>query len=267
MKENKMRYLLDHNLPSVGTRVWSSWPNITEAVAASGNFDYVEFVAEYAPFSQYDLENICRAAELHNMSTMIKVDFQNRAYVAQKAMASGFQSVLLTDHRTAEQVKESICLIRPDSLEDGGRFGYCNRRWIGFQMNKKQMDYAKMVRETVVAIMIEKKEAMDNIEAICSVPGVDMVQFGPADYSMSRGLNAAEHVSEYKEAEREMIKVALSHGVNPRCEINTAEDAKYYIDLGVKHFCIGDEMRICMAYWNNVGGEMRRVANTLKSGT
>jgi 2-keto-3-deoxy-L-rhamnonate aldolase RhmA len=264
MKENKMRSLLGQNLPTVGTRVWSSWPTITEAVGASGNFDYVEFVVEYAPFSQYDLENICRAAELHNMGTMIKVDFQNRAYVAQKALASGFQSVLLTDHRTADQVKESIGLIRPDSLEHGGSFGYSNRRWIGFQMNKKQMDYAKMVSETVVAIMIEKKEAMDNIESICAVPGVDMVQFGPSDYSMSRGWNAAEHVAEYKEAEREMIKVALKQGVHPRCEINTSEEAKYYIDLGVKHFCIGDEMKICMNYWNNVGGEMKKMANTLK---
>lgn len=264
MKENRLRYLLDQGLPSVGTRIWSSWPYITEAVAASGNFDYVEFVAEYAPFTHYDLENICRAAELHNMATMIKVDFQNRAYVAQKAMASGFQAVMLTDHKTADEVKESIYLLRPDTPEDGGRFGYPNRRWIGFQPKNKQMDFAKMVRSTVIAVMIEKKEAMDNIEEICSVPGVDIVQFGPSDYSMSRGWNAGEHVKEHKEAEREMIRVALKHGVQPRCEIFTAEEAKYYTELGVKHFCIGDEMRICMTYWDKVGGEMRKLADALK---
>jgi len=263
MKENKLRYLLNNNLPSVGTRIWSSWPYITEAAAASGNFDYIEFVAEYAPFSHYDLENICRAAELHNISSMIKVDFQNRGYVAQKAMASGFQAILFTDHKTADEVRETIHLIRPDTPEDGGRFGFPNRRWIGFQPKKPQLEYAKMVRDTVIAFMIEKKEAMDNIEEICSVPGVDMVQFGPSDYSMSRGWNAKDHINECKEAEREMIRVALKHGVQPRCEINTPEDAKYYINLGVKHFCIGDEMRVLMAYWNNVGGEMRKLANTL----
>jgi len=57
--------------------------------------------------------------------------------------------------------------------------------------------------------MSEKAEAMDNIEAICSVPGVDMVQFGPSDYSMSRGWNSSEHVQEFKAAEREMIKEYL----------------------------------------------------------
>jgi 2-keto-3-deoxy-L-rhamnonate aldolase RhmA len=264
MKENKLRYLLEHNLPSIGTRIWSSWPHITEAVAAGGNFDYIEFLAEYAPFSQYDLENICRAAELHNIGAMIKVDFQNRGYVAQKAMASGFQAVLLTDHKTVAEVKESIHLLRPDTPEDGGRFGYPNRRWIGFQPYHPQMDYAKMVRETVIAIMIEKKEAMDNIEAICSVPGVDMVQFGPSDYCMSKGWNSNEHVEDHKEAERKMIKVALKQGIQPRCEIFSVDEAQYYIDLGVKHFCLGDELRICNTYWGSVGGEMRRLIDTLK---
>lgn len=261
MKENKLRYILSNDLPSIGTRILSTWAVITEAVASTGKFDYIEFVAEYAPFTQSDLENICRAAELNNISSMIKVDFQNRAYVAQKAMASGFQAVLLTDHRTPEEVRESLYYLRPDTPQDDGRFGYPNRRWIGYQPNNPQMDYAKMVRETVVAVMIEKEEAMSNIEEICSIPGVDMVQFGPSDYSMSRGWNASTHVDEYKEAERQMIRVALKHGVQPRCEINTADEAQYYIDLGVKHFCLGDELRNNMTYWNNMGGALKAIVD------
>ena len=108
MKTNKLREILNNNQPSIATRILSAWPTITEAVASTGKFDYIEFVAEYAPFSHADLENICRAAELHNISTMIKVDFQNRAYVAQKAMASGFQALLLTDHKTPEEVRETM---------------------------------------------------------------------------------------------------------------------------------------------------------------
>ena len=263
MKTNKLREILNNNQPSIATRILSAWPTITEAVASTGKFDYIEFVAEYAPFSHADLENICRAAELHNISTMIKVDFQNRAYVAQKAMASGFQALLLTDHKTPEEVRETMYVIRPDTPEDGGRFGYPNRRWIGYQPNLSQMDYAAMVRNTVAAFMVEKKECLDNLEEICEIPGVDMVQFGPSDYSMSLGWNAGAHVDEYKAAEREMIRIALKHGVQPRCEINSADEAKYYIDLGVRHFCIGDEPRNNMTYWNNVGGALKEIVDTL----
>lgn len=67
--------------------------------------------------------------------------------------------------------------------------------------------------------MIEKKETMDNIEEICSIPGVDLVQFGPSDYAMSMGKNKADIDEECKAAERKMIEVALKHGIQPRCEI------------------------------------------------
>ena len=91
MHENKLRQILQDGKTSVSTRIWSTWPVITESLAAIQAFDYMEFVAEYAPFSQADLENMCRAAELYGMGSMIKVDLQNRGYVAQKAVASGFQ--------------------------------------------------------------------------------------------------------------------------------------------------------------------------------
>jgi len=264
MKTNRLRNLLANGLPSIGTRIENTWPVITEMVGSTGSFDYVEFVAEYAPYGQPDLENIARAAELSDMSTMIKIDFQNRAYVAQKAMASGFQAILFTDHKTAEEVRQSIFWTMPDTPEDQGRFGYPNRRWIGYKPGGPQMEYAAMVRNTVRAFMIEKKEAMDNIEEICSVPGVDMIQFGPSDYSMSRGWNSSEHVQEFKAAEREMIRVALSHGVQPRCEINSPEEAAYYVELGVRHFCLGDELRTNMVYWSRQGGALRSIVKELK---
>ena len=70
--------LLREGKPSVSTRLWSTWPVYTESLGLTGNFDYMEFVAEYAPFSQLDLENLARAAELYEMGSMIKVDLQNR---------------------------------------------------------------------------------------------------------------------------------------------------------------------------------------------
>lgn len=264
MKTNKLRYLLDNNLPSTATRLWSTWPLFMEMVGASGNFDYAEFVAEYAPFTQYDLENLARAAELHDMGSMIKVDFQCRGYVAQKAAASGFQAILFTDCRNAQEVEESVRMMKSETPESGGTFGFPNRRFIGTQTHMPQLDHAKRIDEIVLAFMIEKHESMKNIEEICAVPGVDMVQFGPSDYCMSRGWNRSDHVDDFKTAEREMIKVALKHGVQPRCEIPTVDAAQYYIDLGVKHFCLGDQVAKLRSFWIDDGKKMRAVAEGLK---
>lgn len=130
-KTNHLRVLLQAGKPSLATRIWSTWPIVIEAAGSTGNYDYVEFVGEYTPFSQSDLENMARAAELHGMSLMMKVDFQNRGYVAQKAIASGVQAILFTDCRNAQEVEESIHLVTPETAQDGGQFGYPNRRFIG----------------------------------------------------------------------------------------------------------------------------------------
>lgn len=262
MKENKIRVLLDGDKPTTSTRIWSTWPFYTEVIGETTYFDYVEFVAEYAPFTHADLENIARAAELKDMGTMIKVDFQNRGYIAQKAVAAGFQAINFADHHTAEEVEESVRMLKPDCL-GAGRFGYPNRRYIGTQSHIDQLNHVKRLDDIVLCFMIEKGEALDNIEKICTVPGVDMVQFGPSDYSMSMGANKREYTAECKEAEKRMIEVALRHGVHPRCEIATPEEAEYYISLGVRHFSLGDQLKVLEKFWRNEGKKIRECADGL----
>lgn len=261
---NHMRDLLNENQPTVNTRIWSLWPTVVEAAASTGNFDYFEFVAEYVPYTLPQLENFARTCELYGVGSMIKVDYQNRAFVAQRAVGCGFQAVLFTDHETPDEVRETIRLVTPKTPEDGGRFGYPNGRWIHYNPELKQMDYAAMNRSFVKAFMIEKKEALDNIEEICSIPGVDMVQFGPSDYCMSLGQNSSEHKAEVKEAQEHMIEVALKHGVAPRVEIATLEEAEYYKKLGVRHFYILDQMDILLAAWKGTCGDVKNLAKSIK---
>ena len=59
------------------------------------------------------------------------------------------------------------------------------------------------------------------------------------------------------------VEVALAHGVQPRCEIYSLDQAQKYIDMGVRHFCIGDEFDILKDYWANVGGKMKEIAGKL----
>ena len=75
---------------------------------------------------------------------------------------------------------------------------------------------------------------------------------------MSLGWNFKEHEPQVRAAEAEMIRVALRHGVQPRCEINRPEEAEKYLALGVRHFCIGDELRNHMTMWQTMGGGLRK---------
>ena len=77
-----------------------------------------------------------------------------------------------------------------------------------------------------------------------SVKGVDMVQFGPADYSMSIGIPGQWDHPRVKEAEVQVIKTALRLGVAPRVAIDTPEQARPYLEMGVRHFCMGWDVGI-----------------------
>ena len=106
MKPNLLRQKLDQGLPTIGTRLHNIWPSVVEALGHTESFDYVEFLAEYAPFDLPALDNFCRAAELFEMSSIIKIDAEPRAFLAQRGVGAGFQGVLFADVRSAEDARE-----------------------------------------------------------------------------------------------------------------------------------------------------------------
>jgi 4-hydroxy-2-oxoheptanedioate aldolase len=111
--------------------------------------------------------------------------------------------------------------------------------------------------DVVIAIMIEKKGAIENLEEILSVKGVDMVQFGPVDYSISIGKPGQVRDPEVQKAHQLMIETALKKGVAPRVEISSFEQAKPFVEMGVRHFCIGWDTGIIFQWCRQQGQAMR----------
>ncbi len=54
-----------------------------------------------------------------------------------------------------------------------------------------------------------------------------------------------------------MIKTALRLGVAPRVEIDTSDQAKPYLDMGVKHFCMGGDVGILFDWFTGNGAKLR----------
>ncbi|MFC2008996.1 aldolase/citrate lyase family protein [Chloroflexota bacterium] len=81
-----------------------------------------------------------------------------------------------------------------------------------------------------------------------------MVQFGPADYSISTGHAWQPDRVELQKAHETMIEMALKKGVAPRVEVATVEDAKPFWEMGVRHFCIGWDV-FTMSTWCREQGE------------
>ena len=256
MRPNKFRELLRAGKPTLGTRVMSPWPTVIEVLGQAGQYDYVEFLAEYAPSDLHDLDNLCRAAELADVTPIIKIDQAGCDYVAQRAIGAGFQGVMFTDCRSAEEARHYVRIVRPETPQDGGLFGAAPRRFTP-RSQVGGAEYIQALRDVVVILMIEKREAVEHLEEILAVPGIDMIQWGPGDYTVSIGKPGARFDPETKAVERTVIETALRRGIPPRAEIMAPEDAQYYRDLGVRHFNLNVDLWILLNWWTVTGKTLR----------
>jgi 2-keto-3-deoxy-L-rhamnonate aldolase RhmA len=235
MKENTLRDLLKAGKPTLSTRMLTMSPHVAEMIGHSGAFDFIELLGEYASWTIADFEHFARAVELFpNMSSMIKVEREPRLHVVQRALGAGIQNVLFADCDTARDVEECIRLVRPGTPEDGGIHGASMRRNVAYGLEAASQGWAQAMREVVVEVMIESRTAVDNLEAILSVKGLDMVHFGPSDYALSVGKVGEDKGPEVQEVHLEVIEAALRKGIRPRVVIASYEEARPYVDMGVR---------------------------------
>ena len=267
---NVLRELIDNDQPTVGTHMYSPWPGMVEVIGHTGAIDYIEFSGTYAPYDLFSLESFARATDLFkHMTGMIKLDQEPRTYLAERAVGAGIPNLLFADLRTIDDAQEAADAMQPESpiaKKGSGIAGANARRDTGYGVTfyrDKQatlQNYMNDLEQGVLAVMIEKKEAVDNVEAMLSaVKRIDMVQFGPADYSMSIGLPDQYDHPDVKKADESIIKIALEHGVRPRIEIAKWEDAKPYVDLGVRDFCISADVYVVAEFCKTSGDNLLKL--------
>ena len=261
---NSLRQKLAAGEPTVGTHYLSSDPDLPEIIGDSGLFDYAEFAAEYSTFDMQLLYHMARAGQCAGLPLMIKLDQESQGFWAQAALGAGFKAVLFTDIRCGADVAACHRVIRADTPDVGGLMGVKLRRPLlsGYHPENYLADLAAIV----FVIMIEKEVAVSNLDEVLDTArqqGVDMTQWGPADFGLSRGTPGLMHTPEVRPFEELVIKKSIEYGVPPRIEIAEVEQAKRYVDLGVRHFCIGWDRYIYRTALSRIGEGMRKLVETL----
>jgi 2-keto-3-deoxy-L-rhamnonate aldolase RhmA len=256
MRPNRFRQLLREGRPTFGTHLFTMWPTIVEVVGHTGNFDYIEFSGEYAPYDLNQLENWVRATELFGMSSMIKLDQEPRTWLSERAIGAGFQSVLFADIRTADEVRAAVKAVRADVPGGGGIHGVADRR-AALMLHAGQPRYIQALNDVVIGIMIEKASAVEQLDEILAVPGVDMIQWGPADYSMSVGKPGGWYDPEVQRVERDVFERCIKAGIPPRAELNHPKDVAKFLEMGVKDFCMGTDLYVIYDWMRDNGRVLR----------
>jgi len=249
-------------LPTIGTHIASSWTGVIEAIGHSGMADYVEFTSISAPYDLYALDNMAMASELFDMSTMIKIDPEPKLYLAQKAINAGFQNILFSDLRTVQDVEAAVRAVRAEPKGWNGAF---YSRLEGYVLPSGTEKFVRYTDDVVVAVMMEKQSLYEHAEDVMNMEGVDMIQFGATDFSLSMGTPGDYANPKLLEAEERTIKLALKRDKHPRGEIFATpagvvgfqKRLKRFMDLGVRDYCIGSDLGILFNWMKEYGAMTR----------
>jgi 2-keto-3-deoxy-L-rhamnonate aldolase RhmA len=178
---NPLRRKLAAGAITAGLWVTLEAPSITE-IAATLGLDYVVVDAEHGHLDFKEILEHLRAARGSDLGVLVRVQEIEQGLI-KRVLDLGAHGIMVPQVRNAEEVAQAVRFAKypPDGVRGVG-----GERAVTWGLDLK--GYTAVANgETMVVPIIETVEAGRAAEAILSVPGVDAIQFGPADYSASAG--------------------------------------------------------------------------------
>ncbi|MCA9040430.1 MAG: 2,4-dihydroxyhept-2-ene-1,7-dioic acid aldolase [Planctomycetaceae bacterium] len=164
----------------LGTMVTLNTPATAEILADVG-FDWLFVDAEHGPLETAEVLSILQAVD-NQIACLVRVPALGETTI-KKMLDLGAAGIIVPQVNTAEQ---AVDVVRYSRYAPEGTRGVGLARAHGYGM--KFQDYLDNANESVsVVVQAEHAEAVENIEAIVKVPGVDAVLLGPYDLSASLG--------------------------------------------------------------------------------
>lgn len=244
MMENVVKKRIQEGQVVLGTFLFLPSPGVLEILGRAG-FDFVIIDTEHSPIGSLDtvlLENLVRAAEVSGVVPLVRLPEHSRI-MAQKALDAGGMGVVVPGIRTAEDCLE---VVRSTKYPPMGDRGCCYlTRVTGYTALYTEEYWAEANRSTVVVPLIENREAVENLDAILDVEGIDFAFFGPRDYSMSLGHSTVQNSDTLTARERveklcEEKSVPLARFLYPPFE----ETAKRSVDEGARILVAGGDVSL-----------------------
>jgi 4-hydroxy-2-oxoheptanedioate aldolase len=200
--------------PVFGATMYTGTTTAIE-VAANWGLDFAFIDAEHTPVNiDAQMEKLVLAALLGGIAPLVRVRGTNE-WDIRKSLEIGATGVIIPQVGTADQARAIVRAAKFPPIGRRGGDASCRAAGFagpGFQWSK----YLECENETRLVIpMAESYEFYDNIDEILDVEGIDVINFGPADYSISRQISIDYSMShpEVEEKLAELIEKCHARGI------------------------------------------------------
>lgn len=214
-------------------------PAVTEIMLDAG-FDYILVDAEHRAYNPETVENLVRTAQGLGRAAMVRVPMIARGAI-QYVLDAGADGILVPLVNNAAQAKEAVSLCRYPPLGTRGlNAGTRNANWGttdpgGFA--------AKTNQDLVIALQIETREGLQNVEEIAAVEGVDMLYVGPFDLSHNLGLTGQLGHADVRAAIAKVFQTGVARNKWLGVLAPDVAFAKWCVSQGVRFLTFRSDIR------------------------
>lgn len=215
--------------------------------ARTMGFDALYFDLQHSTVPEDAVAQISAAAVQAGITPIVRIP--ERGYgTALRLLDAGALGIVVPDLATADEAREAVmhCKFAPvGRRSNAGRYPHFAYAAVPATQTRAALD-----DNTLLIVMIESVAALDNVEAIAAVPGVDVLHIGSSDLSSDLGVPGQNSHPKVLEALERVVAACRKHGKVPGMGGLSGGGGEAYeqvIKLGARFFSAANEWALMMA--------------------
>jgi len=227
-------------------------------LAASAGYDGIWVDGEHRPFDVREAQSLIAYHHLADIDCMWRPPTTEKGLLY-RLLEDGASGLMIPHVSTVEKAQQLVQATKFPPLGDRGLDG--SGLDGDFYVNLPPTYPQDANRETFLVVQIETPLALENVEAIAAVPGVDVLFLGPGDMSLRLGCSPSVNDPQMMAAQKKVAAAAKKHGKAWGRPAGTAADAKVIVELGAQlvaygsiHWAIVRHLKECQADFDQMLG-------------
>lgn len=229
-------------------------PAFVEVAGYSG-FDFVILDMEHGPAGFPELQNLIRAALLTNIIPIVRTSDSTEISIA-KPLDLGALGVQIPQVTSSKMAKDCIKAAR---FFPNGERGVCRFVRAANYSSLPREEYFSKANEILIIIQLEGKEAIQDIDNILKVEGIDIIFIGPYDLSQSLGVPGQISHPMVLESMNNIVKRARSLGIVVGTFTDTPQSAEVWKKAGVQYISYSVDVGIFTLACNQLVKELKNL--------
>ncbi len=215
--------------------------------AKTCGFDALYFDLQHSTVPEDAVAQISAAAVQAGITPIVRIP-EGGYGTALRLLDAGALGIVVPDLSTADQAREAVmhCKFAPlGKRSNAGRYPHFSYQAVPAVQSREALN-----DNTLLIVMIESLAALENVDAIAAVPGVDIVHIGSSDLSSDLGVPGQNTHPKVLEALERVVAACRKHGKIPGMGGLSGGDGKPYeqvIKLGARFFSAANEWALMMA--------------------